>query len=491
LSLLGALVVLGSTPAGAVPLAERAAALHSSRVGEAVLDALEAEGRARVIVVLSPEETRSARGARPFDRRRVRQAVGAQVERILSRLAPGEFATHRRYEGVAALAGELSVPGLQRLLSLPGVVRIDLDGGVTLQLAEAVPLVNLDALHAQGRTGLGVEVAVVDTGIDVDHLDLTGAVVEGQCFCRGPFGEIGCCPNGLDTMSGIAAGDDGHGHGTLVAGVLASNGTFAPIGGAPDASLISVRVIAANGSGAASDLLAGLDWVAMNRPDVDVVNASVGFAPLYTGVCDAADATTMAAAVILANLRVGGALTIAGSGNEGSGTQMRSPACLGDAVSVGAVWDASVGSATVLGCTDATAADLVACFSNSNSVTDLFAPGAWMTSSQLNGTTATNAGTSFAAPLTSACAALLYEAAPLAAPETIATALRTSSVTVTDSTNGLDFPRLDCTAAFGALSPTPVPAGSAGTRLALALVCLLSGAGFAARCGASRSRRSA
>ena len=51
------------------------------------------------------------------------------------------------------------------------------------------------------------------------------------------FGGIGCCPNGLDTQSGLAAGVDDNNHGTRVGSIVASNGTSAPVGGARDASL--------------------------------------------------------------------------------------------------------------------------------------------------------------------------------------------------------------------------------------------------------------
>ena len=79
-----------------------------------------------------------------------------------------------------------------------------------------------------------------------------------------------------------------------------------------------------------------------------------------------ATGTTLALAALLGNLRAGVALVATGSGNDGSGTSMSIPACLTAAFSVGAVWDSAAGSMTILGCTDNSATDLVAYFSNSS-----------------------------------------------------------------------------------------------------------------------------
>ena len=86
------------------------------------------------------------------------------------------------------LAGEVTAAGLSRLLSLPEVVHIDLDERVTVQLGETIPRVKLDLLQGQGNTGAGIEVAIVDTGVDLDHPDLLSGAIAGQCFCRGAAG---------------------------------------------------------------------------------------------------------------------------------------------------------------------------------------------------------------------------------------------------------------------------------------------------------------
>ena len=96
-----------------------------------------------------------------------------------------------------------------------------------------------NANPATPDTGAGVRVAVIDTGVEADHPDLAGHVVQGKDFVvsdqtKSDFGRI-----------------DGNGHGTHVAGTIAAkddgNGV---VGGALDATIVPARVLDCNGSGA-------------------------------------------------------------------------------------------------------------------------------------------------------------------------------------------------------------------------------------------------
>jgi subtilisin family serine protease len=255
-----------------------------------------------------------------------------------------------------------------------------------------------------------------------------------------------------------------------VAGVIRSSHASA-LGGAPDSGIVAVKVLSASGGGMSSDLLAALDWIRTDRPDVDVVNMSLG-GGMYAGDCDNADATTMSFAAAIAPLHARGTLVVAGSGNNGWGTAMIMPACVAQAVSVGAVWDANVGSQSVLGCTDATTqADQVTCWSNASTTTDVFAPGGTVTTPTPGGGLGTVSGTSYATPMASACAAALLSAVPGTSADDLTDALRTSSTQVTDATNGLSYPRVDCLTALHWLAPhvPALPHAGAAGLLALAL----------------------
>lgn len=437
-----------------VGLAVAAAPLQPGPVGRGILERLAVAPNVRVLILLEPP-------APTMGRESVRLDIAGKQDRVLSRLGSGAFSLRHRYQAIPALAGEITLAGIERLRTLPGVVRVDLDEGGHGHLAEAVPLTGSDSVQSMGFTGEGVTVAFLDSGIDTDHPDLGDDLVAEACFCSGGGG---CCPNGMATQTGPGAAEDDHGHGTNVSGIVTSAGTIAPIGVAPDARIVAVKVLDSNNSFCcSSDVVAGLDWVITNRPDVDIVNMSLGTSALFAIECDNVTSFTMAFAAAINTLRSNGVVTFASSGNDGSGTQMTAPACVGSALSTGAVYDANVGSATVLGCTDvSTSADKVGCFSNSNSFTDLFAPGAPISSTGLAGTTSTFFGTSQASAHAAGCAADLLQAAPDLPPDALEAVLESSGVAITNPKNSLTFPRVDCFAALAGLPCVDVDADGFG-----------------------------
>jgi len=110
-----------------------------------------------------------------------------------------------------------------------------------------------------GATGRGVTVALMDTGI-AQHPDLEGSVIAR-----------------LDFVNDGATLLDPSGHGTFVAGLIAAHGrTFSGV--APDAKLVSLRVLGQNGKGTMHAVLAAFDWLLRNRAamDIKVLNLSFG-----------------------------------------------------------------------------------------------------------------------------------------------------------------------------------------------------------------------
>ena len=365
------------------------------------------------------------------------------ADELLQRIPAAGFRLARRYTFVNALAGEVTAGVLAALLADPRVLRVDLDQGGTGTLTEALPLAEVTDFKANGYDGQGVVAAVLDSGYDSDHADLSDDLVGESCFCSGGGG---CCPGGGSTGSGTGSAEDDHGHGTNVTGIITSKGVVAPEGGAPEVEIVAVKVLDSNNAFCcSSDVIAGMDWVLANRPDVDLVNMSLGTSARYAGNCDNANAFTMAYAAAVNALRTRGVPVFVSSGNDASATEMRAPACVAAAISVGAVYDTDIGPANWGICSDpATAADVVTCWTNSNSTTDIFAPGCWTTAPGLGGGTSTYAGTSQASPTVASCAALLLDKAPNLTPDQIEEALESSTTLVTDPKNGLSFPRLDC-----------------------------------------------
>lgn len=108
-----------------------------------------------------------------------------------------------------------------------------------------------------------VDIAIIDTGIDLDHPDLN--VVE-SIDCAGFMN--GCLPGG----------NDGHGHGSHVAGISAArDNDIGVIGMAPGARLWAVRVLDNSASGYLSWILDGIEWITAHADEIEVANMSLGW----------------------------------------------------------------------------------------------------------------------------------------------------------------------------------------------------------------------
>lgn len=417
---------------------------NQENVGAEVVTALLATRRVRVFVTMREPESRRPMTMQPSEGNRM-TIEQARLD-VLSGLQTGDFELMRQFEHVSGFAGLANPRAVEAMADHPLVWRIDTDEGGSGNLSQSLALSNFALRRNQGYGGKGITVAVVDSGYDSDHPDLADSLVREQCFCSGDS----CCPDGTSTQSGAGAAEDDNGHGTHVAGIITGNGVVAPQGGAPDADIIAIKVLdSSNSFCCISDVTAALDWIISSAPEVDLVNVSLGTSARFAGDCDAVNSWTEALGQAIDTLRARGVSVLVSAGNDGSGLDMRAPACIANAVSVGAVWDSVVGPKSFFGCTDqSTAADKVACWSNSSTTTDVFAPGALVTSTRLEGGTASYAGTSQASPIVAACAALLLEESPDLKPADIEAMLKHSDTMVTDATNGLSFPRLDCSMAL-------------------------------------------
>jgi subtilisin family serine protease len=457
LSILLTLLATGSSLAASARRAE------GPVVADEVNRRLASEGQVRVVILLDPgaagataggvaPEGSAPAGTAPASnatRAEMLAATVAAVRRVqddlLAGLAPEDFQLGRRLQSVPILAGTLTRSGLERLRAAAGVLRIDPEIEAHADLAQSVPLIKADQVQALGFNGTGMTVGIVDTGVDTSHPDLADSVDGQVCFCTG-----GCCPNGTSSQTGPGSAVDDNGHGTHVSGIVTGNGTIAPRGVAPGAKIVMAKVLSASGSTCCmSDVLAGLDYMLVNRPDVDSVNISIGSNALYSGNCDNTDSTTMGFVSVLNALRDRGTLTFISAGNSASPGAMSAPACVSAAMSMASTYDANFGGVGFGICTDATtAADQVSCFSNSDSVTDLFAPGGAITSTRLGGGSVTFFGTSMASPHGAACAADILQARPGLSAAAQEAALKATGKPITDARNNITIPRIDCLAAL-------------------------------------------
>lgn len=400
----------------------------------AVSRALEQQPTVRVIVSL--REPPALAGA-DVELKALRAQVATRQARVLAYVPASEFEATYRYRALPALAGTTTAAGLAKLARLPDVASVTLDAVGEAALDESGPLIHVEEVHAGGVTGDGVVVAVLDSGIDTDHLDLASGILYEACYLA-----TGDCPPAPHVA------EDNHGHGTNVSGIITGDGAFAPRGIAPGALIAAYKVLDSNGLGLFSDWIAALDDIIANHPEVDIVNMS-----LQSG--SPCPHPTMESAIEM--LRARGTATFIAAGNGGNKYELRVPACIEAAISVGATYDDDIGTSSgwKTDCTDVTtSADEVACWSASDDTIDLLAPGAMITATGHLGSTSTYRGTSQAAPHVAGVAALLLEAHAGLSVDEIEARLKATGTLVTDDLDDSDpntnrtTPRVDARVAL-------------------------------------------
>ncbi|SEH02263.1 Proprotein convertase P-domain-containing protein [Nonomuraea solani] len=342
-----------------------------------------------------------------------------------------------------------------RLSQLPSVLSVTEDRPVPPVLAESVPLIGADKTRAAGMTGAGSVVAVLDTGVAVNHPFLKDRVLSEACFSTidPDYSATSLCPNGESEQEGPGSADTDQGpcadvaldcdHGTHVAGIAIGNGTGVtgapPAGVAPGAELVAIQVFSKFtseywcGAGSSpcllsftSDQLFGLEKVlALQESGVPLVAANMSLGGgQYTAACDEDPLEP-----VIEDLRTAGIATVVAAGNNGFGAAVSSPACVSSAVTVGASTDE----------------DGVATFSNRGAMLDVFAPGAGIISSVPGGKWATMSGTSMAAPHVTGALAVLRQAKPTATLAELEAAIKSAGKPITYS--GVTTPRLQLAAA--------------------------------------------
>jgi hypothetical protein len=367
------------------------------------------------------------------------------------------FSIRRRLATAPVVAGDATPAAIAALAARPDVRHVGLDRTVRPAGQVGIAQIGADRLIGIGVTGFGRSVAVVDSGLDLQHPDL-----------RKPDGTSWPGFNIADGTTDLA---DCSGHGTEVAGVLAG-----PQGVAPDMGLLVLKVFSARDgctTALASDVLAAVEWAVAWAPgtDLEAVNLSLADDAVHAGFCDANDP---AGAAVFASARDAGLSVVAAAGNAGKTGGLPWPACLSSVASVGMVYSLASGPVQWGGsgsCTDlSTGPDVVPCASNTGSALSVLAPGVgWTTTVEGGGQASGFSGTSAAAPVTAAALVLARQARPLADPGVAIDLLRATGVPVRDARTGLTAPRVDLAAALDASTPVaggcadaPIPDGAGG-----------------------------
>lgn len=283
-------------------------------------------------------------------------------------------------------AANASPRSLARLLRDPQVDYVEEDGMVFVDGTQTGATWGIDRVDQRDRplngtyvynyVGSAVRAYVIDTGILASHTEFTGRVLAGYTAIADGRGTTDC-----------------NGHGSHVSGTIGGT-TW---GVAKSVRLVPVRVFGCTGGSSNSTIIAGIDWVRINRVLPAVANMSLG-----GGASSATDTAVN-------NLINSGVTVVVAAGNDNANACNYSPARVTNAITVGST----------------TSTDARSSFSNYGSCVKIFAPGSSITSAWYTSTTATNiiSGTSMASPHVAGAAVLYLAAFPSSSPATVRSAL--------------------------------------------------------------------
>lgn len=281
----------------------------------------------------------------------------------------------RLHRAVNAISATLPEDEIERLKRDPDVAYVENDfvfssvEPVTVTPEEyaavwGVQHIGADQVVAAGITGSGVRVAVLDTGIDYTHPELSDNY-------RGGYNFVADNTDPFDDAYSLS-------HGTHVAGIIgARNNGTGVVGVAPAAELYAVKVLNGGLGGELSDIIAGIEWAVNNR--MQVVNMSFGSAQFSQALKDVCDLAYRSGIVLVAS-----------AGNFSPGTVLY-PAAFDSVIAVSATYQD----------------DTLGTFSSYGPQVELAAPGHNIYSTAIGGGYRTNFGTSQAAPHVAGAAALL------------------------------------------------------------------------------------
>lgn len=360
----------------------------------------------------------------------------------------GDFPIKFQYPSISGIATTLNKGQIIALSKIPFVKQIEYD-------AEVIPFLN-KATYWFGvqkvRTDFGLDgnmdasatysagdivIAVIDTGIDPNHLDLDGGKIIGwydpATGKANPYDELGACG----------------GHGTHVSSIAAGEGqaNSAYKGVAPGAALVGVKVLKVVGNkctGTASNIIAGVQWVINNKATygIEIFNMSIGTA----GCSDGTDSISQ---IVNSAVATSGLVAVVAAGNEGPAKcTIGSPAAAANAITVGAMADVEPGVAASFSCGNAPGYGFYqVCFSSRGPTADnrikpdISAPGVFIMAAKAGTTNGyiEYSGTSMSSPFVAGLAGLMLHANPSLAPADIKTKLMNTAIDWNGSGADIDY----------------------------------------------------
>lgn len=322
-------------------------------------------------------------------------------ESVISTLSESEFTLDYKFSIMNSFSGFVTKEGLDKLEKNPRVLFIEAQRGLSVGLDDTTSIINATDAWESGYSGEGVAVCVLDTGVNYTHPALGGCfgsgckVVGGYDYCQGNS----CFQQDSDPMD---EDDVKLGHGTHVAGIVASNDTTYK-GVAPNASIIAMKVCNDGSYCGTNAIKKAVDWCVNNASiyNIKVITLSIYDGEEYGSDCNPVG--KVAATTALNNANDSGIFVDAISGNDRHRQGISWPGCVRGVTSVGAT----------------TNIDTIWVDSNTGPNLDLLAPGDSIHSTSYQGGLVSFSGTSMAAPHVAGAAALLFERDPTLFPDQV------------------------------------------------------------------------
>ena len=445
-------------------------------------------GQQKVKVIIGLEMPQHLKGIKSFKDKQFKALVRAEIagrqSNVLSGLSANEFILSHRYKNFECFGGEVTLQGFDKLLTHPLVKSVELSRLEHKMLAQGISLINA-TIPRSTYNGQNVAIAISDTGVDYTHPRLGS----------------GGFPNSK-VIGGYDAGDNdsdpipnGQAHGTACAGIAAGDlGTVGDyIGGvAHNAKIYAMKIsFGSGGSAYDTDVIQAWDWCIDHQyddPDNPVLILSHSFGGGRYLSASAAESDRYSYALAAGRLVAAGITVFAASGNEGYCESMAAPAAFSDVISVGSVYDTSLGTVGFCveqescvaeaesqcsppwACWDGSAADKVSCYSNSATFLDLLAPAHDAYTTDISGSdgyeigdyTPDFGGTSAACPYAAGAAACLQSAAKILTgsylmPQEVKDALVSTGDNITDSKSSIGTPRVNLQNAIDSIGGVETP----------------------------------
>ena len=261
-----------------------------------------------------------------------------EIDQLLLESKVG-FVTQFRYWLIDSIAGTIELNRIHELLEIPGVVFVELDGRLEVQMEDVVPAHGVDLVWQDtGYTGSGVTMAIIDTGIDGNHTALDD--LDDNNMTNDPkivaFYDAINNP-GATNGTEIFPYDD-NGHGTHCAGITAGTGApnYQHVGVAPQANLVGVKVLDGGGSGSFAAVMAGMEWTVEKRHEFNIRAASMSLGALTGAIEWTSSEEESVNRMANEMMRAGVTLFIA-AGNSGGTATIGTPGSAEDVITVGSL----------------------------------------------------------------------------------------------------------------------------------------------------------